>query len=105
MNDISFLKGEPGEDAMFVSIFSSKGNMFVNGNILTTLTAKVTQGGVDITDTLSPSCFTWVRKSDDVDSDYRWNQIYQYYHSNTLTITGDDVQGSAVFNCVVIIDV
>lgn len=86
-----------------VEILSSNGNMFRNDNISTTLTAKVFYGKDDITATLPQGSFTWSRTSHDTVADEQWNLLYANFHSNVLSISGDDVEGKAVFNCNVII--
>lgn len=86
-----------------VEITSTNGNAFRNDNIDTTLIAKVYKGQEDITDTIPQGAFTWKRKSDNVSGDNIWNLIYANFHSNIITITGDDVDGRAVFFCDVII--
>ena len=86
-----------------VEIISTNGNAFRNDVIETTLIAVVYKGRVDITASLPLTSFRWVRTSDNAAGDAVWNQIHETFYSNILVITGDDVDGRAVFNCQVTI--
>ena len=86
-----------------VDIYSSQGNMFRNGVISATLTAKVFKGPTDITDTFIPSKFSWVRTSGDSVSDGVWNSLHSGVGSSII-IGNNDVFGKAVFTCTVTID-
>ena len=87
-----------------VEIISTNGNAFRNDVIETTLIAVVYKGRVDITASLPLTSFRWVRTSDNAAGDAVWNQIHETFYSNILVITGDDVDGRAVFNCQVTIN-
>ena len=87
-----------------VEIISTNGSSFRNDVIETTLIAVVYKGMVDITASLPLTSFRWVRTSDNKDGDVVWNQIRETFYSNILLITGEDVDGRAVFNCHVTIN-
>lgn len=87
-----------------VEIISTNGNAFRNDMIETTLIAVVYKGRDDITHLLPQSAFKWIRSSDNPTGDAIWNQIYDTFYSNVLVISGDDVDGRAVFNCHVTIN-
>ena len=87
-----------------IEIFSTNGNAFRNDIIDTTLIAIVYKGKEDITASLPQSAFRWKRVSDNAAGDAVWNQIHETFYSNILVITGDDVDGRAVFNCQVTIN-
>ena len=82
-----------------VEIISTKGNLFKNDFIETTLIAKVYCDSEDITDSLPQNSFRWKRVSDDLDGDNAWNLLHQNFGSNVLNIGSDDVKNKAVFNC------
>lgn len=79
-------------------IISSNGNIFKNGNISTTLSAKVYSWDEDITDTLDDNQFRWTRVSADAAADTLWNQAH-YGGTKSITITGNDVSARATFYC------
>jgi dGTP triphosphohydrolase len=85
-----------------ITIYSTNGSMFRNGVISTILTAKVTKGREDITDTIPNTFFSWVRKSENFTEDTQWNAVHQSI-GNILVIDTSDVYLKAVFSCVVII--
>lgn len=90
--------------AIRVEIYSTNGTTFKNDVISTTFIATVFRGTEDITATLNQDAFRWVRKSSNPTADVQWNLIYQNFGSNVLDITGDDVEGRAVFDCKVTIN-
>lgn len=79
-------------------IFSSNGNIFKNGNIRTTLFAKVYSWDKNITDTLDSNQFIWTRVSDDAEDDARWNDAH-FGGTKSIEITIDDVKVRATFFC------
>ncbi len=89
-------EGEKGEDAIIVSISQSGIIRNGQGNII--LYASVFKGGDDITDKYIPEQFSWIRDSGDADFDAGWNRLHKDY-GNTVTLTAEDVRGSAVFSC------
>jgi hypothetical protein len=83
-----------------VVVYSSNGSLFRNGIINTILTTKIYKATEDITATIPPAKFSWVRKSNDVDSDTQWNQL-RVGVGNVIPINSSDVFGRAVFECIV----
>lgn len=81
-----------------ITIQSSDGNVFRNGQISTVLTAKVYQNKIDMTDSLPPSAFRWSRHSYDSASDNIWNQN-NGNGVKTLTVTNADIIKKATFTC------
>lgn len=81
-----------------VEIISDNGNMFKNGQISTTLRAIVRKGKEDITSTIDANKFQWTRVSSDKESDDIWNMEH-FGGTKTITITKDDVNVRATFNC------
>ena len=90
-----------GADNYSVYIASANGNVFRNGIISTTLSARVLKGGEDITELIPEKNFLWIRVSDNVADDACWNTVT--HTGRTLEITGEDVYRKAVFDCEVII--
>lgn len=87
-----------GKDAISVVIHTDRGTTMVNGQGETTLTAVVTKGGMDITDTIAPSCFSWLRETGNTDYDTAWN----HRHANigkSITVKAEDVWRHAQFTC------
>lgn len=87
-----------GKDAISVVIHTDRGTTMVNGQGETTLTAVVTKGGMDITDTIAPSCFSWLRETGNTDYDAAWN----HRHANigkSITVKAEDVWRHAQFTC------
>lgn len=90
-----------GADNYSVYIASTGGNVFRNGVISTTLSARVLKGCEDITERIPEKNFLWIRVSASAADDARWNATP--HTGRTLEITGEDVLGKAVFDCEVII--
>jgi hypothetical protein len=86
-----------GQSAYSVYIHSTGGLVFRNQKGATLLKAFVYKGGVDVTDSMAEQHFKWIRRSDDPESDERWNSFTRT--GKTLEISGDDVYRKAVFNC------
>jgi hypothetical protein len=84
--------------AYSVTIWSTNGNTFKNGDISTILFCTVKHGTEDITSTLPVSAFVWSRVSDDADADVAWNNSHTGLGSS-LTITPADVPSRATFEC------
>lgn len=91
-----------GEDAYSVQILTDNGNNFINGNITTTLTAYVYQGGEDITGNLNDNQFNWFRISNNPAGDAVWNGLHAGI-GRSLAITDEDVYRRATFTCEVLI--
>ena len=87
-----------GTIAYNVTIFSSNGNVFKNGNISTVLKAIVTKGQEDITSTLQNSAFLWTRVSSNSTADTLWNQEHTGVGSQ-IEVTEEDVDSQATFSC------
>ena len=79
-------------------VSSTKGNIFKNGNIQTTLYATVFSWDENITDQLDENQFIWTRVSDDPEADAVWNAAH-FGGSKTIDITSDDVEVQATFFC------
>jgi hypothetical protein len=81
-----------------VTIKSSNGSYFKNGQGTTTLSAHIWFGVTEITDTVDDAQVTWKRISDDTVADQTWNTT----HGNTgksIVVTSDDIDRQAVFEC------
>lgn len=78
-----------------VEVTSSKGNIFLNGNINTILSARLYCGSKDITLQTPLTCYKWTRTSDDIVSDEVWNAQNRIGYN--ITITSNDVLRKAVF--------
>lgn len=81
-----------------VSIDSSNGLVFKNGDIESVLTVKVRKGNEDITDQFTDTQFSWTRVSKDPEGDIAWNNAHK--NTKTVTITEDDVYVKAIFNVI-----
>ena len=93
VQDVS--QGADGEDAITVRIDSSAGTVFLNKQIITTLTCTVTKGnGTDITNQVTR--FTWSKKNADGTVDTSWSRPLA---GNTITISEADVTSKAIFTC------
>ena len=79
-------------------IISSNGNIFKNGNVKTSLSAKVYSWDEDITDTLDANQFVWTRVSEDTEADKVWNEQH-FGGAKSVVITGADVKIRATFYC------
>lgn len=86
-----------GLDSYSVYIGSSKGNIFRNGMVSTTLSATLYKGGMDITDKISGQNFRWTRISQNPEEDILWNA--SGHIGKTLEISAEDVLCKAVFDC------
>lgn len=84
-----------------VEIFSTGGLVFKNGQISTTLIARVYKGKEDITDQIDANYFRWTRIIDDPAADEIWNAQH-YGGAKQITITQDDVNVRATFNCTIL---
>jgi len=88
-------------DTIDVQIWSSRGNIFKSRDVTTVLTCHVFKAGVDITDTLSNSAFTWEKINNDGTVDTEWRATPYGNHVNAIQITSADIWSRAVFNCAV----
>jgi hypothetical protein len=95
---ITVTKVRNGDAAYIVSVGSSNGNQFLNGEMVTILTATVFKGSTDITADIPYNAFNWTRLSDNPAGDIVWNERHIAV-GNQITVTGSDVYRRAVFNC------
>lgn len=86
-----------GANSYSLYVESEYGTVFHNGQISTTLHARVYQGGTEVTERIPEHCFRWTRTSLNAESDTLWNATEHVGRS--LHITEDDVWRKAVFNC------
>lgn len=100
---ITITKVYDGECAYNVLVTSRSGNNFINGEIATSLKARVYKGSEDITDTLPDNAFSWLRVSTNPDGDAVWNELHQSVGSE-IEIDNEDVYRKATFDCEVRID-
>lgn len=105
-------QGIQGESSYSVSLYSSNGSIFKNGQVTTTLSAVVKYGSKDITGIFDPSEFRWSRVSgdpkyqvDDDDWTYSNKVTREYRHTGpTLEVTPSDISHKASFDCEVFDD-
>ena len=95
---ITVTKVRNGDAAYIVTVESSNGNQFLNGEMVTLLTATVFKGSHDITARVPYNAFNWTRLSDNPDGDKVWNEMHTAV-GNQITVTSADVYRRAVFNC------
>ena len=95
---ITVTKVRNGDAAYIVSVASSNGNQFLNGEMVTVLTATVFKGSHDITANVPANAFNWTRLSDNPAGDQVWNEMHTAV-GNQITVTSADVYRRAVFNC------
>ncbi len=95
---ITITKVRNGDAAYIVTVESSNGNQFLNGEMVTLLTASVFKGSHDITAQVPYNTFNWTRLSDNPDGDKVWNEMHTAV-GNQITVTSADVYRRAVFNC------
>ena len=91
-----------GKDAVVVSVYSTNGLFFQNGQGETELYAVVRQGDADITSSLPAGRFSWQRTSRNTEADAIWNKTHQGVGSR-IRITPDDVEGRSNFDCIITI--
>ena len=91
-----------GKDAVVVSVYSTNGLFFQNGQGETELYAVVRQGDADITSSLPVGRFSWQRTSRNTEADAIWNKTHQGTGPR-IRITPDDVEGRSNFDCIVTI--
>ncbi len=91
--------GKDGEDAIQVVIISSNGMIFRSGDpsFVTTLEARVFQGGKDVTSLITGDHFRWTRNSGDETEDRKWNNLHYPLTGNTLDLTLSDIGGRCSF--------
>lgn len=91
--------GKDGEDAIQVVIISTNGMIFRSNDkaFVTTLEARVFQGGVDKTELISGEHFRWKRNSGDEEADRKWNNLHYPLTGNKLDLTLSDIKGRCSF--------
>ncbi|MEG1502128.1 MAG: hypothetical protein RR370_01925 [Synergistaceae bacterium] len=103
----TIVKNKPGTDGkngldgvspLSLEIFSSNGNIFKNGDIATTLRAKVYRGEANVTDDFNDNAFIWTRFSGNIETDTVWNQTH-FSGNKAVIITKEDIQKKATFFC------
>ena len=85
-----------GMDAINITVWSENGNVFINGDVSTTLVATVFKGAEDITDSIDSNRFNWIRQSSNPDSDSVWNSLHKA-KGKFIDITDEDISRSANF--------
>lgn len=91
-----------GKDAVVVSVYSTNGLFFQNGQGETELYAVIRQGDTDITSSLPAGRFSWKRTSRNTEADAIWNKTHQGTGPR-IRITPEDVEGRSNFDCIVTI--
>lgn len=86
------------EVAYKLELSSSNGWIFKNGQISTTIVAKVYHGKNDITSTIPPSGFIWRKIDKDGRVDTSWGTAHTNV-GNRISITKNDVDQKATFEC------
>lgn len=81
-----------------LELYSSSGNMFLNGMIDTYLSITLYKGNEDVTAQYPDSCFIWTRQSSDADLDEYWNSQHSS-GTKILHITREDIYKKAQFRC------
>ena len=91
-------KGEAGEDSLHVEIWGM--DIIRNGVGRITLEAHAFKGSEDITYSLLSTAFSWIKESEDHNSDSNWNALHANY-GNVVTIASADILKRANISCVV----
>jgi len=102
-DQITIIKVYSGVGELKVVVQSDYGDIFMNGNIDTTLRAYAYWGGDVINDNLPETAFQWSRISNNPQSDEHWN-FYQGKDKKEVHITEEDVFRKAVFECEVTVN-
>lgn len=89
-----------GQDTVYVQVITDKGNIMLNGQTETTLTAVVYRGEENITDQIAPNFFSWERTSANPAGDIIFNESHKGY-GKTLVVTSEDVIRRTQFDCIV----
>lgn len=81
-----------------IELTSSKGLTFKNGQIDTTISAKVYRGMSDITSTIPSSGFIWKKYDKDGVLDSVWTMANENI-GNVISVTQSDINQKAIFSC------
>ena len=92
------IQGAMGESPFTLTIRSSQGSIFKNGNISTILSAHVYRGEEEVTSEFQDSQFLWTRSSANPEGDEIWNHEH-FGGSQAIEITHEDVFSKATFFC------
>lgn len=101
--------GEKVEDVILdkvgcqVYVYTTSGNLTLNGNINETLYAEVWRGSENITDTIMDSLYSWQRISTDPTGDAVWNKLHEGV-GKSIVIGNADVVRKAMFVCNVVVN-
>lgn len=94
-----WLKETYGESSTELKIFTDRGNIIRNGQGSVVLTAVVTRGDKEITDTFPVAAFSWTRNSGNEAYDTEWNNRHIGV-GKTITVNASDIFKRAVFECI-----
>ncbi|USK72608.1 phage tail protein [Peribacillus asahii] len=94
------LKKETVWDELTYTVYldSSKGLIFKNGDINTTITARVFKGETEVTDTLLDSAFRWKMYDEQGNLDSVWSDTHNGV-GNQVQVSSNDIQIKATFTC------
>ena len=91
--------GLKGETPLLLAILTDRGNFIRNGQGQVVLTAVVTRGGEDITETFPSTAFSWTRSSGNAEYDKAWNSRHERF-GKTVIVKAEDIFKRAVFECI-----
>lgn len=94
-----WLKETYGESSTELKIFTDRGNIIRNGQGSVILTAVVTRGDKEITDTFPAAAFSWTKNSGNEAYDTEWNNRHVGV-GKTITVNASDIFKRAVFECI-----
>lgn len=102
-DQMTIIKVYSGVGELKVVVISDYGDIFMNGNIDTTLRAYAYWGGEMINEQLPENAFQWYRISNDRNADELWN-FHEGKDKKEVHIDETDVYKKAVFECEVTIN-
>lgn len=103
-DQITIIKVYKGVGELKVVVQSDYGDIFINGNVDTTLRAYAYWGGELINDDLDDTAFQWFRTSGNPAEDEIWN-YHKGRNKKAVEIDSSDVYRKAVFECEVTINI